>query len=86
MLAGSFFVSSILNFILARVILKAEPGTEAFNEQLGQMTALSFPVIAVPAVIIMIATFFYLFRQITHLTGLSLEECVHHQHKSDAEE
>jgi hypothetical protein len=49
LVAASFFLSSTLNYILARVILQSPPGTVAFNEELGKMTALSFPVIAVPA-------------------------------------
>lgn len=76
MLAGSFLVSSILNYVLARVILVSSPGTEAFNAELGKMTALSFPVIAVPAMIISMFALFYLFRNIKRLTGLDLEEII----------
>ncbi|ODS24064.1 MFS transporter [Candidatus Endobugula sertula] len=74
LIALSFLVSSVLNYILAVVILVSEPGTEAFNAELGKMTALSFPVIAVPATIVMMFALFYLFRQITRLTQLKLEE------------
>ena len=74
MLAGSFFLSSVLNYILARVLLVSPPGTEAFNSELGRMTALSFPVIALPAMLVMMAALFYLFRQIKILTQLDLEE------------
>lgn len=74
MLACSFFLSSALNYILAKMLLVSEPGTEAFNAELGKMTALSFPVIAVPATIIMMGTLFYVFRSITRLSGLSLDE------------
>ncbi|WGL17744.1 MFS transporter [Microbulbifer bruguierae] len=76
MIAGSFFVSSALNYILAEVLLKSPPGTEAFNEELGKMTALSFPVIALPATIILMLVLFFLFRRIGKLTGLKLEEIV----------
>ena len=72
-LAGSFFLSSLLNYLLAVIILTAEPGTVAFNEQLGKMTALSFPVIALPAMAVMMGNIFYLFRGIKKLTGLELE-------------
>ena len=72
-LAGSFFLSSLLNYLLAVIILTAEPGTVAFNEQLGKMTALSFPVIALPAMLVLTADLFYLFRGITRLTGIPLE-------------
>lgn len=75
-LAGSFFLSSLLNYLLAVIILTAEPGTVAFNEQLGKMTALSFPVIALPATAVLMGNLFYLFRGITKLTGLTLEEIV----------
>jgi hypothetical protein len=72
-LAGSFFLSSMLNYLLAVIILTADPGTVSFNEQLGKMTALSFPVIALPAMAVMMGNLFYLFRGIKRLTGLDLE-------------
>lgn len=74
MVAASFFLSSALNYFLAEYILVSPPGTEAFNAELGKMTALSFPVIMVPSMIVLISTMFFLFRSITRLTGLSLEE------------
>ena len=74
MLAGSFFLSSALNYILARIVLVSAPGTEAFNAELGKMTALSFPVIALPAMLVMMGALFYLFRQIKLLTQLELED------------
>jgi hypothetical protein len=58
------------------VILTAEPGTVAFNEQLGKMTALSFPVIALPATAVLMGNLFYLFRGITKLTGINLEDII----------
>ena len=74
LMALSFIVSSILNYILAKVILVSAPGTEAFNAELGKMNALSIPVIAVPATIVMMFALFYLFRQIKKLTRLELED------------
>ncbi|MGD8176467.1 VC0807 family protein [Marinimicrobium sp. ARAG 43.8] len=76
LIAGSFFLSSLLNYILAKVILQSPPGTVAFNEELGKMTALSFPVIAVPAMLVMMLALFYLFRRIRHLTQLTLEDVI----------
>ncbi|MGV6808118.1 MAG: VC0807 family protein [bacterium] len=82
-LASSFFLSSVLNYGLATYLLTGyQSGTSEFNEQLGKMTALSFPVIAVPAMIVMIGSMLYLFRGIKRLTGLHLEELVHH-HKTE---
>ena len=74
MLAGSFLLSSILNYVLARVILVSPPGTEEFNAELGKMTALSFPVISIPAMIIMMFALFYMFKQIHRLSGLDIED------------
>lgn len=74
MIAGSFFLSSLLNYILAKIILVSDPGTVAFNAELGKMTALSFPVIALPAMVIMAFALFYLFRRIRQLTHLGLED------------
>jgi len=74
MIAGSFCVSSILNYALAKWVLVSPPGTEEFNAELGRMTALSLPVITIPAMIILVGALYYLFKQITRLTGLSLED------------
>ena len=74
LLAGSFVLSSILNYILATIILVSEPGTEAFNAELGKMNALSFPIIAIPATAVMLFALFYLFKQIKQLTQLDLDE------------
>lgn len=74
LMALSFVVSSILNYVLAKILLISEPGTEAFNAELGKMNALSFPVIAVPATIVMMFALFYLFKKIKTLTQLELEE------------
>lgn len=77
LLAGSFFLSSTLNYILAKIIVKSPAGTEAFNIEVGTMNAYSFPVIALPSMIIMVATLMYIFRSIRLLTGLTLEEVMH---------
>lgn len=71
--AGSFFLSSVLNYVLARVILVSPPGTSEFSEELGKMTAWSYPVIALPSTIILMVGIFYLLNQLKKLTGLELE-------------
>ena len=73
-LSGSFFLSSALNYTLAVVLITADPGTEAFNQQLGRMTALSFPVIALPGTLFLMANLIYVFRGITRLTGMPFED------------
>ncbi|RLA42571.1 MAG: MFS transporter [Gammaproteobacteria bacterium] len=80
-IAGSFFLSSTLNYLLARFIVTSQPGSIEYNAQLGKMTALSFPVIALPATLVMLVAMIYLFRGITHLTGMPFEDIMkHHKH------
>ncbi len=73
-LAGTFFFSSVMNYIVAKWIVVSPAGTEAFNEELGQMTLVSYPMIAIPSMIMMMAILFYLWRTIHGLTGLKMEE------------
>lgn len=74
LLAGSFFLSSALNYGLAKYVLVSQPGTEQYNAELGTMTALSFPVITIPSMLVFMAAVYYLFRSITRLTHLHWEE------------
>lgn len=83
LVAGSFFLSSVLNYLLAIFIVTAQPGSVEYNAQLGKMTALSYPVIALPAMAVMIGAMFYLFRGITTLTGLDLEHLIRHRHHKE---
>jgi len=69
-LAGTFFFSAVMNYFLAKIIVKSESGSTAFNEELGRMTLLSYPVIVVPSMIMMICIFYYIWRTIKNLTGL----------------
>lgn len=73
-IVASFLLSAILNFILATTIVTAEPGTELYTSQLGKLTALSYPVIAIPSMIVMAFALFYIIRGITIYTELELEE------------
>ena len=77
--ATSFFVSSALNYILAKVILVSEPGTTAYTEELGRMTALSYPVIVIPSMILLVTALWYLFSQIGKITGEDLDNFLNHQ-------
>lgn len=69
----SFLVSAILNFVLAYYMLKSPSGTPEFNEELGRMTALSFPIIMVCSSSIMIYALWDMLKKIKLLTGLELE-------------
>jgi len=79
MLASSFFLSATLNYALAKFIVTAQAGTAEFNDQLGTMNLLSYPVIVLPCMVIMIGTMIYLFKQIEKLTGLKFEQILNEQ-------
>jgi hypothetical protein len=73
-LSGTFFFSSAMNYALAKWIVISPTGSEAFNAELGRMNLLSYPMIAIPSMIMLMAIFYYLWRTINGLTGLKLEE------------
>ncbi|MCB5161292.1 VC0807 family protein [Marinomonas algarum] len=75
-ITGSFAFSATMNYILAKWLVTSPAGTEAFNEELGQMTLYSYPMIAIPSMIMMMAIFFYLLRSIKQATGLKLEDLI----------
>jgi len=77
MLASSFCLSAVLNFVLAKWIVVSPSGTEAFNSELGTMNLMSYPVIVLPCMVVTIFTLFYVIRNITRITGLKLEDIVH---------
>lgn len=81
MVAGSFLLSAFLNFFLTKYIVVSPAGTAAFNEELGTLTAISYPAIALPSTAVMFVALYYIFKQITKLTGLSFEEILSEQIK-----
>ncbi len=72
--ASSFFMSAVLNYVLAKMIVVSATGTVEFNEQIGKMHYLGFLVIGVPSFIMLGATLFYIFRSIRLQTGLTMED------------
>ncbi len=74
LLSGTFLFSATMNYILAKWIVTSTAGSAAFNEELGRMTLLSYPVIAIPSMLMMMAILFYLWRTIHGMTGLKLED------------
>jgi hypothetical protein len=74
LVASSFLFSSILNYILAKMIVVSSPGTEAYNGELGKLALYSYPVIALPCTLIMMASLFYLIHHLQKMTGESIED------------
>lgn len=77
LLAGSFLLSALLNYVLARWIVVSPSGTDAFNAEVSKMMGWSWVIIAIPSMAIMMFALFRLMRGIKELTGLELEQVLH---------
>lgn len=51
-------------------------GSPAFNEELGRLTLFSYPMIALPSMLIMMAALYFLARSLRELAGLKLTEAL----------
>lgn len=77
LLAGSFALSAVLNFGLARFLIHSQPDTPEFNAELGKMTLWSWPVIALPSMAVMMFALWRLLQGVELLTGLTMDEIMH---------
>ncbi|MGJ3242992.1 MAG: VC0807 family protein [Opitutales bacterium] len=84
LVAASFFLSTVLNYVLARAIVVSPAGTEAFNRELSLMGRWSWVVIMVPTMAVMAATMVLLFKGIRRITGLGLEDIVRDDNRKPA--
>jgi hypothetical protein len=50
-LGAMYLLTGVASFGLARYLVTSPTGTEAFNVELGQMTAMTFPVIGLPSMV-----------------------------------
>jgi intracellular septation protein A len=78
LLSLSFFISAVLNFILARHFVRTEPSVDqaAFNAEVGAMTGWSYVVIAVPSMAFMLAVIYLVSRGIHRHAGLGFEDAL----------
>lgn len=72
--AGSFVLSSVLNYILAKIIVRSPGGSDAFNQEIGALAVWSFPVIVLPCMTVLMIALFKLFKGLHVMTGLPLED------------
>lgn len=77
-LGGTFFFSSFMNYVLATWIVTSPAGSEAFNAELGRLTLLSYPMIAIPSMLMIMAVLYYLARAMRELAGLKLSDVLNH--------
>ena len=76
LLGGTFFFSAAMNYLLATWIVTSPAGSPAFNEELGRLALLSYPMIAIPSMLMMMAVLYYLARTIHILAGLKFTEAL----------
>jgi uncharacterized protein (DUF983 family) len=60
--------------VVARLIVKSPPQTQAFNEELAAMTLWSLVIITVPMMIGMVWALLEMFKGIRRMTGLAIED------------
>ncbi len=76
LVGATFFFSAAMNYWLATWIVTSPAGSAAFNEELGRLTLMSYPMIAIPSMLMMLAVLYYLARTIHKLTGLKLTDAL----------
>ena len=74
LLGSTFFFSAVMNYVLAKWIVTSPSGSTAFNEELGRLTLLSYPMIAIPSMLMMMGVLYYLWNSIHRMTGFTFEE------------
>lgn len=74
LLAGTFTFSSVINYFLAIYIVTSPAGTTEFNEELGQLTIWSYPMIVIPSMIMMFSIMYFIWKSINKHTKLTFEE------------
>ena len=70
---AGFFISSIIQFILASIIVTDNPGDPSFNEQVSTMTWVSYIAVLGPTIIIVGKGYLNLINGIGKITGLKKE-------------
>jgi len=72
--ALTFAVSATLNYGLASWLVGSPSGSEAFNQELGRFTLISWPVITAPVLATTMALLWWIARGIRELAGLRFSD------------
>jgi hypothetical protein len=80
LLAATFLFTAIASYVLARWLVTSAAGSEGFNQELGRLTLLSWPLVALPSMLMMLGLMFWLGRCTRQLTGLSLNDMFQPHH------
>lgn len=73
-LAVSFMGSGVINFVMARWLVTATSGTPEFNDQVGKLHWIEWPVITIPFLAVMMWCLSGFMKSMSRLTGLTQDE------------
>ena len=73
-LIAGFFISSIIQFTLASLIVVSNPGEPSFNKEVSTMTWVSYLAVLLPTILIVGKGYLGLISDIERITGLKKEE------------
>jgi hypothetical protein len=73
-LAVTFLISGVVNFVMARWLVTAVSGTPEFNDQVGKLHLIEWPIITIPFLGVMIWCLFSFLKELGKLTGLSQDD------------
>ena len=71
---SGFFISCIIQFILASLIVVSDPGEPSFNKEVSTMTWVSYLAVLIPTILIVGKGYWGLILGIEKITGLKKEE------------
>lgn len=80
LLAGSFFLSALLNYAVARYFIQTDPALDKvrFLKEMALMQGWSWIIIVLPSMAVTAFALWRLLRGLKDLTGLGFEECLRH--------
>jgi hypothetical protein len=84
-IASAMLISAVLNYSFARAIITSPPDTEAFNKELAKMHWVSLLGLSIPTMGMLLFALWRLFKGITKLTGLTLDEILKQPPEKKAE-
>ncbi|MFY9514341.1 MAG: hypothetical protein WAQ05_25525 [Rubrivivax sp.] len=69
-----FLASAAASYALARHVVASPAGSVAFNEELGRLTLLGWPLITLPTMLALMGLLYWLADSARRLTGLPYPE------------
>ena len=74
--SGSFFLSALLNFFIAKSVFQDTESQQILNEQIAKMTWLGYVVIAAPLSVLTILIFWKIISDVKKMTELGLHDII----------